>query len=99
MQEQRLQKQNLMLMRKELLTKFVDDLGIDGLDIDMETRPSEKDIVLSNGVIRALSKIHWTEVGNGSSIFLYDTNAEYLPPLQDVSDCFDFSRVSTVWRR
>lgn len=41
---------------KELLTKFVDDLGIDGLDIDMETRPSEKDIVLSNGVIRALSK-------------------------------------------
>lgn len=27
---------------KELLTKFVDDLGIDGLDIDMETRPSEK---------------------------------------------------------
>ena len=39
-----------------MLTKFVDDLGIDGLDIDMETRPSEKDIVLSNGVIRALSK-------------------------------------------
>ena len=21
---------------------------------------------------------------------MYDTNAEYLPPLQDVSDCFDF---------
>ena len=74
---------------KELLTKFVDDLGIDGLDIDMETRPSEKDIVLSNGVIRALSKYIGPKSGTDRP-FLYDTNAEYLPPLQDVSDCFDF---------
>ncbi|MGC3613037.1 EndoS/ChiA family endoglycosidase, partial [Enterococcus faecalis] len=74
---------------KEKLTKFVDVLGIDGLDFDMETRPSEKDIVLSNGVIRALSQYIGPKSGTDRP-FLYVSNAEYLPPLQHVSDCFDF---------
>ncbi|MGH2252065.1 EndoS/ChiA family endoglycosidase, partial [Enterococcus faecalis] len=50
---------------------------------------SEKDIVLSNGLIRALSKYIGPKSGTDPP-FLYDTNAEYLPPLQDVSGCFDF---------
>lgn len=62
---------------KELLIKFVDDLGIDGLDIDMEICLSEKDIVLFNGVICVLLKYIGLKLGM-DCLFLYDINVEYL---------------------
>ncbi|MDN6664349.1 MAG: hypothetical protein L0L14_07430 [Tetragenococcus koreensis] len=40
---------------KELLDEHVYEYGLDGLDIDMETDPSEEEVKISDGVIKALA--------------------------------------------
>lgn len=74
---------------KQMIAEFVDSIGIDGLDIDMETKPTEDEIKISDGVIKALSKYLGPKSGTNRP-FLYDTNASNLAPFKNVSDSFDF---------
>lgn len=73
---------------KALLDELMIPWGLDGLDIDMETHPSQADVKISDGVIKALSKYIGPKANNGT-LFLYDTNAETMAPFQNVSDSFD----------
>lgn len=74
---------------KEMIAKYVDAIGIDGLDIDMETKPTADQIKISDGVIKALSKYLGPKSGTNRPL-LYDTNASNLAPFENVSDAFDF---------
>lgn len=66
------------------------DVGLDGLDIDMEEYPNDQQVKLSDGVIKAMSRLIGPQSGNRQSIFLYDTNGSYLNPFKNVENCFDF---------
>lgn len=74
---------------KQLKSELMDAWGLDGLDIDMETRPTTEQIKLSDGVIKALSTLVGPKANNGTML-LYDTNGSDLRPLRNVSDCFDY---------
>lgn len=73
-----------------LVSTLATDVGLDGLDIDMEVHPDTQTIKRSNGVIRAMAKLIGPQSGNKGSIFLYDTNGSDLDPLREVEDSFDF---------
>ncbi|WP_033514334.1 EndoS/ChiA family endoglycosidase, partial [Bifidobacterium pullorum] len=75
----------------QVIDEYMTSVGLDGLDIDMETHPDEADVAVSDNVIRALSK----HIGPKSddpdgTMFLYDTNASDLAPFRNVADCFDY---------
>lgn len=74
-----------------VLDEYMTSVGLDGLDIDMETRPDADDVEVSNNVIRALSK-HIGPLSDNpeGTMFLYDTNGSNLDPFKDVADCFDY---------
>lgn len=74
-----------------VIETYMTSVGLDGLDIDMETYPNEADVAISDQVIRSLSK----RIGPKSSdpehtMFLYDTNGSYTAPFENVADCFDY---------
>lgn len=74
-----------------LVATYMTEVGLDGLDIDMETYPSAADIAISDRVITALS----TRIGPKSgdpehTMLLYDTNGSEMGPFKDVADCFDY---------
>ncbi len=73
----------------QLLDEHVRAYGIDGLDIDMETFPSQAEIALSDGVIRALARYIGPSADNGS-VFVYDTNGSNLAPLKNVAAHFTY---------
>lgn len=73
----------------QLLDEHVRAYGIDGLDIDMETFPSQKDIALSDGVIRALARYIGPSAHN-NTVFVYDTNGSNTNPLQNVAEHFTY---------
>lgn len=70
---------------------LIDDLsgqwGLDGVDIDMESYPASDRVAISNKIVRAMSKYIGPKANNGT-VFVYDTNGTYLPPFEDVQDCF-----------
>lgn len=76
------------LYAQELLDELMTPWKLDGLDIDMETNPSELEVKLSDGVIKALSKYIGPKANNGT-LFLYDSNAENMDPFKNVVDVFD----------
>lgn len=73
---------------QQLINELMKPWDLDGLDIDMETKPSADQIKLSDGVIKALSKYLGPKANNGT-LFLYDTNGSNVDPFKNVSDCFD----------
>ncbi|WP_088809272.1 MULTISPECIES: MucBP domain-containing protein [unclassified Listeria] len=73
---------------KALLDELMLPWGLDGLDIDMETSPTDAEVRISDGVINALSKYIGPKANNGT-LFLYDTNGQNTKPFQNVSDSFD----------
>ncbi|WVT90918.1 endoglycosidase [Enterococcus durans] len=73
----------------QLLDEHVRAYGIDGLDIDMETFPSQADIALSDGVIRALAR-YIGPSANNNTVFVYDTNGSNTGPLQNVAEHFTY---------
>ncbi len=73
---------------KALLDELMLPWGLDGLDIDMETFPTDEEVRISDGVIQALSKYIGPKANNGT-LFLYDTNGQNTKPFQNVSDNFD----------
>ncbi|AYW46802.1 endoglycosidase [Tetragenococcus koreensis] len=74
---------------KELLNEHVYEYGLDGLDIDMETAPSEEEVKISDGVIKALAQYIGPK-GEEGTVFVYDTNASNLDPFENVADCFTY---------
>lgn len=72
----------------QLLDEHVRAYDLDGLDIDMETFPSQTDIALSDGVIRALARYIGPSVNN--TVFVYDTNGSNTGPLQNVVQYFTY---------
>ena len=75
----------------EIIDEYMTSVGLDGLDIDMETHPDEADVAVSDNVIRALSKHIGPKSDNpDGTMFLYDTNASDLAPFRNVADCFDY---------
>ncbi|WP_052122780.1 EndoS/ChiA family endoglycosidase, partial [Bifidobacterium pullorum] len=75
----------------EIIDEYMTSVGLDGLDIDMETYPTDADVAISDNVIRALSK----HIGPKSddpdgTMFLYDTNGSNTKPFANVADCFDY---------
>lgn len=73
---------------KALLDELMLPWGLDGLDIDMETFPTDDEVKISDGVIQALSKYIGPKANNGT-LFLYDTNGQNVKPFQNVSSSFD----------
>lgn len=69
---------------EELMTPW----KLDGLDIDMESQPTAAQVKISDGVIKALSKYIGPKANNGT-LFLYDSNASYMAPFENVVDLFD----------
>ncbi|NEG89036.1 glycosyl hydrolase [Bifidobacterium aerophilum] len=74
-----------------VIETYMTSVGLDGLDIDMETYPDESQVAISDQVIKSLSK----RIGPKSSdpdgtMFLYDTNGSYTAPFENVADCFDY---------
>lgn len=74
-----------------VIETYMTSVGLDGLDIDMETYPDEADVAISDRVITSLAK----RIGPKSSdpdgtMFLYDTNGSYTAPFENVADCFDY---------
>lgn len=66
-------------------------VGLDGLDIDMETFPDAAQVAISDQVITALAKRIGPKSDNPEdTMFLYDTNGSYTAPFKNVSDCFDY---------
>ena len=75
----------------EIIGEYMTSVGLDGLDIDMETYPTDADVAISDNVIRALSKHIGPKSDNpDGTMFLYDTNASDLAPFRNVADCFDY---------
>ena len=75
----------------QVIDEYMTSVGLDGLDIDMETHPDEADVAVSDNVIRALSKHIGPKSDNpDGTMFLYDTNASDLAPFRNVADCFDY---------
>lgn len=71
-----------------LLDELMLPWNLDGIDVDMEVFPTEDQINISDGVIKALSQYIGPKAANGT-LFLYDTNGSNLDPFEHVSDCFD----------
>ena len=75
----------------QVIDEYMTSVGLDGLDIDMETHPDAADVAVSDNVIRALSKHIGPKSDNpDGTMFLYDTNASDLAPFRNVADCFDY---------
>lgn len=74
---------------RHLVDSLITSIGVDGLDIDMESSPDANQVMLSSGVIRSLSKLLGPKANN-ATMLIYDTNGSNLAPLKDVSDCFDY---------
>ena len=55
----------------------------------METFPSQADIALSDGVIRALAR-YIGPSANNNTVFVYDTNGSNTGPLQNVAEHFTY---------
>lgn len=73
----------------KLVDELSDDWDLDGIDIDMETYPTDEEAALSDRIIRAMSKRIGPKAKNGT-LFIYDTNGQNLKPFQNVMDCFSF---------
>lgn len=73
---------------QNLINELMIPWGLDGLDIDMESQPNSAQVAISDGVIKALSKLIGPKANNGTAFF-YDTNGSYIQPFQNVADCFD----------
>ena len=75
----------------EIIGEYMTSVGLDGLDIDMETYPTDADVAISDNVIRALSKHIGPKSDNpDGTMFLYDTNGSNTKPFANVADCFDY---------
>lgn len=74
---------------KALLDEHVYAYDLDGLDIDMEVDPSEEEVKISDGVIKALAKYIGPK-GEDGTVFVYDTNASNLAPFENVADYFTY---------
>ena len=75
----------------QVIDEYMTSVGLDGLDIDMETHPDEADVAVSDNVIRALSKHIGPKSDNpDGTMFLYDTNGSNTKPFANVADCFDY---------
>ena len=75
----------------EIIDEYMTSVGLDGLDIDMETYPTDADVAISDNVIRALSKHIGPKSDNpDGTMFLYDTNGSNTKPFANVADCFDY---------
>lgn len=75
----------------KIIEEYVTSVGLDGLDIDMETYPSAADVAISDRVIVALSK----KLGPGSdrpneTRLIYDTNNTNLRPVENVAHLFNY---------
>lgn len=76
---------------KYVIDKYVTQVGLDGLDIDMENHPSDEDVKISDSVIKAFAKYIGPKSPNASTtLFLYDTNNTNMKPFANVKDCFDY---------
>ena len=75
----------------EIIDEYMTSVGLDGLDIDMETYPTDAGVAISDNVIRALSKHIGPKSDNpDGTMFLYDTNGSNTKPFANVADCFDY---------
>ena len=75
----------------QIIDEYMTSVGLDGLDIDMETYPTDADVAISDQVIRALSKHIGPKSDNpDGTMFLYDTNGSNTKPFANVADCFDY---------
>lgn len=75
---------------KQLLQDLSGQWGLDGLDIDMEEKPSADEVKLSDGVIKALAKYIGPQSGNLNTLFIYDTNGSNMDPFENVKDAFNY---------
>lgn len=74
-----------------VIETYMTSVGLDGLDIDMETHPDAAQVAISDQVITALAKRIGPKSDNPEgTMFLYDTNGSYTAPFKNVSDCFDY---------
>lgn len=74
-----------------VIETYMTSVGLDGLDIDMETFPDAAQVAISDQVITALAKRIGPKSDNPEgTMFLYDTNGSYTAPFKNVSDCFDY---------
>jgi hypothetical protein len=74
-----------------VIATYMTSIGLDGLDIDMETRPDNADVAISDKVITSLSKRIGPKSSNPQgTMFLYDTNGSYTKPFENVAGCFDY---------
>ena len=74
-----------------VIETYMTSVGLDGLDIDMETHPDEAAVAISDQVIRSLSKrIGPKSADPDGTMFLYDTNGSDTAPFENVADCFDY---------
>ncbi|WP_083487347.1 SLAP domain-containing protein [Schleiferilactobacillus perolens] len=74
---------------KDLLQDLSGQWGLDGLDIDMETKPTAAQVKISDGVVNALAKYIGPKSGNASTRFIYDTNGSNVDPFKNVKDAFN----------
>lgn len=75
----------------KIIEEYVTSVGLDGLDIDMESYPSAQDVAISDRVIIALSK----KLGPGSdrpneTRLIYDTNNTNHDPIKNVAHLFNY---------
>ena len=74
-----------------VIETYMTSVGLDGLDIDMETHPDAAQVAISDQVITALAKRIGPKSDNPEgTMFLYDTNGNYTAPFANVADCFDY---------
>lgn len=74
-----------------VIETYMTSVGLDGLDIDMETHPDAAQVAISDQVITALAKRIGPKSDNPEgTMFLYDTNGSYTAPFANVADCFDY---------
>lgn len=74
-----------------VIETYMTSVGLDGLDIDMETHPDAAQVAISDQVITALAKRIGPKSDNPEgTMFLYDTNGSYMAPFANVADCFDY---------
>lgn len=74
-----------------VIATYMTSVGLDGLDIDMETYPTEAQVAISDRVITSLAKrIGPKSADPQGTMFLYDTNGSYTAPFEHVADCFDY---------
>ena len=74
-----------------VIETYMTSVGLDGLDIDMETFPDAAQVAIPDQAITALAKRIGPKSDNPEgTMFLYDTNGSYTAPFKNVSDCFDY---------